>query len=340
VATDSAALFGEATYALTDQLKLTLGARGTEERKAGTSVITYSRVDPNLFPGSAAYSHTWGSFTPKATVAYQPSTHLMTYVSVSEGFKSGGYDLSGSGGSSTQQVEAALATPFNPETVWNFEAGEKFTGLNNRFTFDADVFTDEYLHLQTSQLVIINSVPIPITSDAGNARVAGIEVESTALPTDWLTLGLTYAVMDTKFLSHKSGFYGMRIPYAPKQQVHASAEVHFPLSSMGGVIALGGDFTYHSRVFFDNANTAPLFLQQQSVWKGILDAYVNYTSPDQHWKLAVWAKNLTNAHPELHAADVTVLFENLSEFLGDAGSIFLAKYYPERTVGVTLTRSF
>ena len=135
------------------------------------------------------------------------------------------------GGSSSAQVDAALATPFNPETVWNYEVGEKFTGFDNRFTFDADVFEDQYLHLQTSQLVIINSVPIPITSDAGNARVAGIEVESTALPTNWLTLGLTYAAMDTKFLSHKTGFYGARIPYAPKQQVHASAEVHFPVSS-------------------------------------------------------------------------------------------------------------
>jgi iron complex outermembrane receptor protein len=342
VATDSFALFGEATFDITHELKLTLGARGTDERKAGTSVITYSRVDPGLYPGSAAYSHTWSAFTPKATLSWQPTTHLMTYLTVAEGFKSGGYDLSGSGGSSVALVDAALATPFNPETVWNYEVGEKFTGFDNRFTFDADVFADEYLHLQTSQLVIINSVPIPITSDAGNARVAGIEVESTALPTNWLTLGLTYAAMDTKFLSHKANppLYGDRIPYAPKQQVHASAEVHFPVSSLGGTVAIGGDYTYHSKVFFDNANTAPLFLQRKSVWHHIVDVYANYTSQDEKWKLAVWAKNLTNEHAELHAADVTVLFENLNEFLGNAGSVFLAKYYPERTVGVTLTRTF
>ncbi|MEP6967615.1 MAG: TonB-dependent receptor [Pseudomonadota bacterium] len=338
VATDSFAVFGEATYAIIDQLKLTVGARGTEERKAGTSAITYSRVDPNLFPGFATYSHSWGSFTPKVTLAFQPSAHLLFYATASEGFKSGGYDLSGSGGSSSEQVDQALATPFNPETVWNYEVGEKFTGFNNRFTLDADIFDDQYSHLQTSQLVIINSVPIPITSDAGGARVTGAEIEATALATDWLTLGLTYAYMDSHFTSPGTGFTGARIPYAPKNQIHASAEIHFPIS--GGVIALGGDYTYHTKVFFDNGNSAPQFLQQKSVWNGIINAYVNYTSPNQRWKLAVWAKNLTNEQPVLHAADVTVLFENLDEFLNNAGSVFLAKFYPQRTVGVTLTRNF
>lgn len=338
VATDSFAVFGEATYAILDQLKLTVGARGTEERKSGTSVITYSRVDPNLFPGSATYSHSWGSFTPKFTLAFQPTTHLLFYATASEGFKSGGYDLSGSGGSSSEQVDQALATPFNPETVWNYEVGEKFTGFNNRFTLDADLFDDQYSHLQTSQLVIINSVPIPITSDAGGARVAGAEIEATALATDWLTLGLTYAYMDSHFTSPGTGFTGNRIPYAPKTQVHASAEIHFPIS--GGVVALGGDYTYHTKVFFDNGNSAPPFLQQKGVWDGIINAYVNYTLPNQRWKVAVWAKNLTNQQPVLHAADVTVLFENLDEFLNNAGSVFLAKFYPQRTVGVTLTRNF
>ena len=338
VATDSFAAFGEANFSITPMLKLTLGARAAIERKSGVSTISYSIVDPGLFPGHATYSHTWNAITPKATLSFQPDRHFLVYVTASEGFKSGGYDLSGSGAGPL--VNVALARPFDQETVWNYEAGEKFTGFDNRLVLDADVFDDEYHNLQTSQLVLINSVPIPITANAGNARVAGVEVEATLAPTDWLTLGASYAYMDAHFTSAGTGFTGKWIPYAPKDAVHLSADTHFPVSSLGGSIDFGIDYTYHTKVFFDNANTAPAFLQQKSVWRDIVNAHVTYESGDGRWKLSVWGKNLANEHPVLHAADVTVLFENLNEFLNNAGSVFLAKYYQERTVGVTLTRNF
>jgi hypothetical protein len=35
-----------------------------------------------------------------------------------------------------------------------------------------------------------------------------------------------------------------------------------------------------------------------------------------------------------------VLLENLKEFKANAGSVFLVKYYAERTAGVSLTRTF
>jgi iron complex outermembrane receptor protein len=322
-------------------VKLTVGARASTERKAGRSVVTYSIVDPNLFPGDATYSHTWRAFTPKATLTFQPSSHFMAYLTAAKGFKSGGYDLSGSSaGVSSATVDAALSRPFDQETVWNYEVGEKLTGLGDRLVFDADVFDDEYHNLQTSQLVVINGVPIPLTSNAGNARVAGVELESQFLPTNWLTLGLAYSYMDAHFTAKNTGFTGARIPYAPKDQVHASVDLHFPLPGDGGRISLAADYTYHSKVFFDNANTAPPFLQSRSIWRGVVNGHIEYDSPGDVWRLSVWGKNLTGTEPALHAADVTVLFEDLNEFLGNAGSIFLAKYYPVRTFGVTLSRRF
>jgi iron complex outermembrane receptor protein len=354
VGTDSFALFGEANYAFAPMLKLTVGARASIERKAGTSVVTYTLNDPaNLPPANSSYSHTWSSVTPKVTLTFQPNSHFMVYATAAEGFKSGGYDLSGSAALCpnpplpgppcvpTTLVNAALAKPFNQETVWNYEIGEKLTALDDRLVFDTAVFDDEYQNLQTSQLVVINGIPIPQTGNAGNARVAGVEIESQLIATDWLTLGATYAYMDAHFTSSGQTFpKGSRIPYAPQNQVHLSADVHFPLSDNAGSIAVGADYTYHSKVFFDNANTAPSFLQQRSVWNGIVNGHVEYLSPDQKWRVSVWGKNITGREPTLHAADVTVLFENLNEFLGNAGSLFLVKYYPVRTFGVTVTRTF
>ena len=340
VATDSFAVYGEGTYALTDILKLTLGARENIERKAGNSTINFSILNPSLAPGQASYSHTWDSFTPKATLTFQPNHSFMAYATVDEGFKSGGYDTSGSGGKTTADVDAALAHPFAPETVWNYEIGEKFTGFGDRLALDADVFDDEYHNLQTSQLVNINDHPIQITSNSGDARVAGLEFEGTAAPTEWLTLGATYAYMDAHFTSGGTGFTGKRIPYAPKDQVHLSADVHFPVPSLNGQLDFGVDDTYHSSIFFDNGNSAPRFLENKSVWAGIVNAHLDYLSANDLWKVSLWGKNIGNDQPVLHASDVTVLFENLKEFTSNAGFIFLAKYYAERTVGVSLTRKF
>jgi iron complex outermembrane receptor protein len=120
VGTDSFAAFGEATYAFLSTLKLTAGARYSVERKSGQSIVTYSIVDPTLFPADSRYSHTWSAITPRVTLTFQPSSRFMAYVTVSEGFKSGGYDLSGSSaGTSSDFVNAALAHRLDQVTVWN-----------------------------------------------------------------------------------------------------------------------------------------------------------------------------------------------------------------------------
>ncbi|HEY1426700.1 MAG TPA: TonB-dependent receptor [Caulobacteraceae bacterium] len=349
VATDSFAAFGEANYAITPTLKLTLGARASIERKGGRSVVTYTIVDlSNLPPADVRYSHTWDAFTPKVTLTFQPNHHFMVYGTVAEGFKSGGYDLSGASAASgsglpdgSALVNAALARPFDQETVWNYEIGEKLTALDDRLTLDADVFDDQYHKLQTSQLVIINGIPVPITSNAGNARVAGVEVESQFVPTDWVEFGLAYSYMDARFTSAGTGFQGARIPYAPKDQVHASIGFHYGLPDDAGKLDLGFDYTYHTKVFFDNANSAPSFLQSRSVWNGVVNGHLQYTSADRKWQLSVWGKNITAMEPVLHAADVTVVFQSLNELLSGAPDfLFLAKYYPVRTWGLTVRRSF
>jgi iron complex outermembrane receptor protein len=343
VATDSVAIFGEADYALTPTLKLTGGLRASWERKSGRSVVTYSIVDPTLFPADSRYSHSWSAVTPKVTLTYQPNPNLMAYVTAAEGFKSGGYDLSGSSaGHSSDVVNAALATPFNQETVWNYEIGQKLTALEGRLIFNTALFDDQYSNLQTSQLVIINGVPIPQTGNAGNARVAGVEIESDWAPADWVRLSATYAYMDAHFTSAGEQFpQGSRIPYAPKDQVHLATEFHYPLPGDQGRLNFGADYTYHTKVFFDNANTAPPFLQDRSIWNGIVNAHLEYLSPGERWRVSVWGKNITAAEPVLHAADVTVLFQSVAElFSGAPDALFLVKYYPVRTWGVTVTHRF
>ncbi|HLZ82955.1 MAG TPA: TonB-dependent receptor [Caulobacteraceae bacterium] len=350
VTSDDYAVFGEGNYKILNTLKLTLGARETYERKAGFSVIAYI---PNigLPPGSATYSHGWSSFTPKGVLSWQPSHEWLLYGSISRGFKSGGYDLSGQSGSTPAQVVQLLGTPFQPETVWSYEVGEKFTGFGDRLAFDVDLFRADYKNLQTNQIVNVNNTFLSFTTNAAGARTQGVEVEASAQPVDWLSLGLTYAYMDAKFTNFP-GVNGAKpntgntIPYSPRNQVHVSAEFHWPVTGLGGGhVGIGGDFTYHSQIFFTNANDTPLFIRQHTPWKGIVNLHANYETADGHWKLSVWAKNVTNERALLHGADVTSTLVDNADFTpsqtpGGNAFIFLAKYYPERTIGVTIARGF
>jgi iron complex outermembrane receptor protein len=170
----------------------------------------------------------------------------------------------------------------------------------------------------------------------GTTTVQGLELESNAIATDWLTVGATYAYMDTHFDQHATNPPAGHIPYAPRHQVHLSAEVHFEMPEIEGRIAVAGDYTFHSKVFFNNANNHPAFIVNQSPWNDIINAHAEYTSDDSLWRVSVWGKNLTDDRPLLHGADVSVFFDNIFE----GGSVFLAKYYPERTFGVTVTRNF
>jgi outer membrane receptor protein involved in Fe transport len=134
---------------------------------------------------------------------------------------------------------------------------------------------------------------------------------------------------------------GKRIPYSAKNQVNVSAEVRAPVSALKGEVIFGIDDTYRSRIFFDNANSAPLYMQDASEWKGILNLHVDLAPDTAVWRASLWAKNVADKRPVLHAADVTTLLENLDDLNNHpSGTIFLTKYYPERTLGVTFTRNF
>lgn len=354
IAVDSVAGFGEATYAFTDSLKLTLGARETYEHKSGHSIVFFVPAAFGI-PGDVTYGRGWSAFTPKVTLTWDPVRNLLFYGTIARGFKSGGWDLSGQAGTTPADVATLLKTPFNPETVWNYEIGEKYTGFEGRLLFDVTLFQADYRDLQTNQLVVLGNGTINnVTTNAAGARVRGVELESSATPTDWLTLGLTYAYLDAVFTNFPGvaggvgppspSFTGNRIPYAPRNQVHVSAEVHFPVEALQGKIAFGGDFTYHSAIFFNNANdTLPnrAFAYNATVWRDIVNLHLEYTSDNGQWKLSVWGKNIANDRALLHGADVTAFLINPAvDNPTPDQAIFLAKFYPERTFGVTLTRGF
>lgn len=337
--TRSWAPFGEASYQIADGLKLTVGGRYTREEKTGFSLINPSgTVAGSLI--EASYTGSWSAFTPKFTLSYQPVRELLTYATVSKGFQGGGFNTQGS-------TQEALSTPFNPEVVWNYEAGFKFDGLHHRLQTNVSGFVDRYSQLQ---LISFNGATASSeTTNAGKSEIKGVEADIEALPVKWLNVGVKYAYYDAKFTSYlidngpgvpPTDYTGNEIPYVPKQSVTVSGEFHFDAPRLQGSIDVGGDYTYRSIMHLDAANDIAAFLIDRTAWRGMLNAHASWTDYNDHWSVVLWGTNLRNIFYTPLTSDVAAFVSTPAEFANPDNHLYMFRSNSPRSFGVTVQAKF
>ncbi|MDB6091861.1 MAG: TonB-dependent receptor [Gammaproteobacteria bacterium] len=335
--TTSAAPFADVAYNLTDKLKVDVGGRFTWQEKSGSA---YLNSTGGVIRGSdlhAVQKASWTAFTPAATLTYQATSSFMSYATVSRGFLSGGFNAN----SSTAQ---GLAIPFDSEYVWNYEVGAKFNGLDNRLRANVAAFIDRYSNLQVIQLD--TTTQDVITTNAGAARVGGIETDLEGTPVRWLTLGLKYDYLDSRFtqflINNGDGTYtndaGHKVPFTPTHRVTASAEVHSDFSI--GSIAVGGDYTYRTTQEFTAENDTPQAIRNLTAWRGLINLHALWSSNDDRWQVSLWGKNVTNLHYAVYAQGAGVYIATASEFLDPSKYLYEIQPGPFRSFGVTLRTKF
>jgi iron complex outermembrane receptor protein len=334
--TVSYAGFADGTFAFTDKWKLDVGGRYTREQKSGDSFVNLSGivVGPAI---SGTYSDSWSAFTPKVTLSYQPTSALLTYALISRGFQSGGFNVQGS-------TNAALRDPFSSEFVWNYEAGFKFDGLNHRLQANVSAFLDRYTNLQIIEYDSANLTFV--TNNAGKSDVDGIESNFNAAATDWLTLGVKYDYLYTKFTSYvvnngpgvpPSVYTGNKLPFSPPESVVASAEVHFNAPKLHGRVAFGGDYTYRSPMQLAVANNTPEDVYTRTGWSGVVNLHATWTSENDRWQVMLWGKNVTNVHFSGLAADQSIFVLSPTEANNPAYHLDDAHFVDPPWFGVTVT---
>ncbi len=101
---------------------------------------------------------------------------LIVYLTISDGFKSGGLDVRNT------QTESRIQA-FEPELVTNTEIGVKFDAFDRRLRFNAAVYQLDYENLQVAlyEVGATDTEVIQFTGNAGKAVVDGFEFEITAL---------------------------------------------------------------------------------------------------------------------------------------------------------------
>ncbi len=229
--TEASAIFGQASYDITDSLRLTLGGRYSSEK---TSVdeqaqFDFTRVyDPGnpIIPfGAQKDSDTANSFDPKVAIEYQFSDDIFAYASYSEGFKSGGYNVGG------------LQAPFDPEEITDYEIGVKTDLLNRRLRLNVAAFLYDYTDLQST--VIRNTAQL--TENAASAELKGVEIEFAAALTSQLTISGSLSYLDSKYKKYVTenptmpgapaqDLDGNRLSYSPRRMADAEIAYEIPIS--------------------------------------------------------------------------------------------------------------
>ncbi len=230
--TDSFAVFGQGTFNLRDDLRLTLGLRYADETKdvessqflsddiIGTDVRSDNffnyLIQANSF-NTYLYDYSEDRDTddwlPSANLQWDFSDNTMLYVSYSEGFKSGGFtaaDDGEPGGLVRQSWPCApgqlpedcydITQPnnefeFDDESVVAYEIGGKHTLLDGAMTLNWAAFYTEYDDLQTS---IFQGVSFAVTN-AAEAEIKGFEFDMLWQATEGLRLGLSGAYLDAEY---------------------------------------------------------------------------------------------------------------------------------------------
>jgi iron complex outermembrane receptor protein len=316
--TEAYALFGETTLNATQRLQVVLGGRYSHERRGGANLVVFRDAPLAIFDNVAQFdAATFESFTPKAGLNLALSDNVFLYASASRGFKSGGFNPG-----------SYQNDPFEPEEIRAYEAGAKLTLLGGRMRVNGAAFLYDYTDLQVQDTENNNVV----IRNAAEAKVSGIEVESSWLPTRALRLDTNVTWLDAKFSGGAladpkfpalgvQDLDGKRLPRAPELKAGIGAQYEASLGDRGS-LTFRADYTWQDEIYFSAFNID--MLREGSY--GWTKARVMYTSPKGNWSLSTFVDNAT---------DERVATNKI--FPGDIiGSAVLGNLAPPRTYGLEL----
>jgi iron complex outermembrane recepter protein len=154
-------VFAQGNYALTEALELQLGARYSHYKATGRGGVFIGSGIPTFPPGglqvsSLAGSHDDNRTTGKAALNWKVDEENLLYVFAARGYKPGGFN--------------SVDSEFDPETVWNYEAGWKSTLLNGRMRTQLAAFYNDYSAFQFDVIE-------PATGQGGIRNVASATIK-------------------------------------------------------------------------------------------------------------------------------------------------------------------
>jgi len=281
----SYAAFTQGTYSITDKLRLTGGARVSHEEK--TYVLEHTRDASNSFIiPETTVENSWTSFTPMGSLDYRWTDDVMTYASVSKGFKSGGFN--------GRPTTSAAVDSFDPETIVSYEIGAKTQWLDNRLQFNISAFQGNYTDIQLGSISADATGNLVLRiQNAGKAKVRGLEFEMQARPTPGLDINASAGYVDFEFTELNAGVQEITIdavpPKTPKWTATAGVQYSWDVGDSSSMY-IRGDWSYQARTHQNVQNTDIIEAPAYS----LVNARLVYENEDGGWSAALSVTNLTD----------------------------------------------
>ncbi|KQX23448.1 MULTISPECIES: TonB-dependent receptor [unclassified Sphingomonas] len=329
VRTNSYSAFGEATYALTEKLRLRAGARYTiDKRRLTGTTFRFAAADGTVVTRSPFVPPTPTSATPivpkeatfkdpsyRVVLDYKPTEDILLYTSYSRGFKSGSFNAT-----------SGTAPAFEPETIDAVEVGAKGS-LSRAFRFAIAGYHYWYDDLQ---LPVSNGTSIQ-TSNAAKSKIYGIDLDAQLSITREWSISLGGAWTHARYTSYPSAQCTERLATTRNRRFRCdvsgndvartpeytfTAGGNYSLKTDAGTFNANGTLAYNDGFAWDADNR----LRQDAYW--LVSGQLGWRSPDDRWGVNLFGRNLLNTRYSV--------YESAVDF-GDQRSVA-----PPRTYGVEI----
>lgn len=274
----------------------------------GTFLGIGDQVDIETFRASRSGGDEWSEFTPSAKLSFRPNDDLLFYLGYASGFKSGGFDTSGS---ETRTVA------YEPELVDTISLGMKSTWADGRLRVNVELFHNDYTEKQLQSIALLPSGLESITDNVGEVTSKGAELELLWLPPiEGLTFNLNLGYLDSEIDEYielqddgSGGSTAVNVAdnfalgYAPEKTAQAGIQYEFGLA--GGTMMIGTNAAYRSEMFTNSPidTTNPFFLNAESDERTIWNAILAFTTGN--WRVALEGKNLNDERSLVNTFNVT-----------------------------------
>lgn len=336
---ETLALFGEATFQLSDTWSFTAGARWFEVDQskqyyvnnpgnrrtvalpnlAGDGIggkgclLPDGPCNPNDTDnpddiGVNFINSTDDDTAIKLSLQYSPNEDLMFYGLYSEGFRAGGVNRN--------RGAPRLPQAYGADFLENYEVGMKGSFASGRMNVSVIAFFQDWVDYQ---LEVVDPSNTPCADDptppcgqpwqkgvfnAGSAHSDGVEISIEALPTDQFQLRLNATFLESELDDAVPGIddvgKGSKLPFAPEFKASLFAQYNWPMNVMGSNEAF---FQFQFSHTGESLNQVQAFVggpTPQLVQEAYDWSSVRFGLVGGDWEANIFINNLTDERGQLY----------------------------------------
>jgi len=334
--TESVAVFGHVEWQATDSMRLTAGLRYTEEERDwsgctfdagdgslanflntsfGSSLEAGACGTIDDDPQSPSYifaliggpdvnnafhifedSINTRRWMGKLGADYSLDEDVLLYATLSQGFKSGGFN--GANSNATQQLK-----PYDEETLTSFEFGMKATLLDNSMQLNLAAFMYDYKDKQEQDLAVAFVGNISGLTNVPESQINGFEMDMQWLPAEGFTVNLGVAYLDTNIekwnavdpdasswpVVVRRDASGINLAQSPEWTYNGLLKYEWNVAG-NMVMDVAADFA------FQDTTTGGVEPADATDDYAIVNGRVGLSADDAKWRVLLWGRNLTDEY--------------------------------------------